>query len=138
MKKKTYEVVDGVEKLEAALERVRAAQKIYAGFTQEQVDKIFLAAASAANKAVMRLNFIFIILYLLITIFKVHISPLLFIIFYTAFGKMTLPRWVNYAIHLDTALHFLRLRSSSSVIVRFSARKHNLRFSPTSCRQNTG
>ena len=40
MKKKTYEVVDGVEKLEAALERVRAAQKIYAGFTQEQVDEL--------------------------------------------------------------------------------------------------
>ena len=51
--------------------------------------------ASAANKAVMRLNFIFIILYLLIIIFKVHISPLLFIIFYTAFGKMALPIWVN-------------------------------------------
>ena len=30
---------------------MRAAQKIYAGFTQEQVDKIFLAAATAADKA---------------------------------------------------------------------------------------
>ena len=62
--------------------------------------------ASAANKAVMRLNFIFIILYLLIIIFKVHISPLLFIIFYTAFSKMTLPRWVNYVIRLEPSLLF--------------------------------
>ncbi len=50
MKKKQYEVVDGVEKLEEAIARVRAAQKEFATFTQEQVDKIFLAAASAANK----------------------------------------------------------------------------------------
>ena len=51
MEKKKYEPVESVEQLEAALGRVRAAQKIYASFTQEQVDKIFLAAASAANKA---------------------------------------------------------------------------------------
>ena len=37
--------------MEAALERVRAAQKIYAAYTQEQVDAIFLAAATAANQA---------------------------------------------------------------------------------------
>lgn len=43
-------VVDGVEKLEEAIARVRRAQKEYATFTQEQVDKIFLAAATAANK----------------------------------------------------------------------------------------
>ncbi len=49
--KKTYEIVDGVEKLEAALERVRAAQRIFATFTQEQTDAIFLAAAVAANQA---------------------------------------------------------------------------------------
>ena len=45
-----YEIVDSVEKLEAALGRVREAQKKYALYTQEQVDKIFHAAASAANK----------------------------------------------------------------------------------------
>ena len=43
-------VVDGVEKLEEAIARVRKAQKEYATFTQEQVDKIFFAAATAANK----------------------------------------------------------------------------------------
>ena len=42
--------VDSVEKLEEALARTREAQKKFATFTQEQVDKIFLAAASAANK----------------------------------------------------------------------------------------
>ncbi len=51
MEKKNYEIVDSVEKLEEALVRIRKAQQIFAGFTQEQVDKIFLAAASAANKA---------------------------------------------------------------------------------------
>lgn len=49
--KKTYEIVDSVEKLEEALARARAAQKIFATYTQEQVDKIFLAAAMAAGKA---------------------------------------------------------------------------------------
>ena len=51
MEKKTYEIIDSVEKLEEALARVREAQKVFATYTQEQVDKIFLAAASAANKA---------------------------------------------------------------------------------------
>jgi len=46
-----YEIVDSVEKLEEAILRVRKAQKVFATYTQEQVDKIFLAAASAANKA---------------------------------------------------------------------------------------
>ena len=51
MKNQTkYEIVDSVERLEEALVRVREAQKIFATYTQEQVDKIFLAAASAANK----------------------------------------------------------------------------------------
>ncbi len=49
--KKNYEIVDGVEKLEAALDRAGAAQKIFATYTQEQVDAIFLAAATAANQA---------------------------------------------------------------------------------------
>jgi len=46
-----YGVVDSVDKLKEALERVREAQKRFSTFTQEQVDRIFLAAASAANKA---------------------------------------------------------------------------------------
>ena len=44
-------IIDSVETLEAALARVKAAQSEVAKFTQEQVDKIFLAAATAANKA---------------------------------------------------------------------------------------
>ena len=46
-----YLVVDSVEKLEEAIARTREAQKKFATYTQEQVDKIFLAAATAANKA---------------------------------------------------------------------------------------
>ena len=51
MEEKKYEIVDGVESLEQAIARVRKAQKIYSTFTQEQVDKIFLAAATAADQA---------------------------------------------------------------------------------------
>ena len=51
METKTYEIVDSVEALQKALTRVKAAQKVFATYTQEQVDKIFLAAASAADKA---------------------------------------------------------------------------------------
>ena len=50
MKGNNFELVDSVEKLEQAIESVREAQKKFATYTQEQVDKIFLAAASAANK----------------------------------------------------------------------------------------
>lgn len=45
------EIIDSVEKLEAELDRVRSAQREFATYTQEQVDKIFFAAAMAANKA---------------------------------------------------------------------------------------
>ena len=45
-----YEIVDSVEKLEEALQRVRNAQRRFATYTQEQVDEIFRAAAMAANK----------------------------------------------------------------------------------------
>ena len=41
--------VDNVEALEAKMQAMREAQKIYASYTQEQVDKIFRAAAMAAN-----------------------------------------------------------------------------------------
>ena len=42
--------VDSVEALLERIEQVRAAQRKFATYSQEQVDKIFLAAASAANK----------------------------------------------------------------------------------------
>ena len=47
---KKYQVVDSVEKLEDTIARVRAAQKKFAEYTQEQVDEIFFAAATAANQ----------------------------------------------------------------------------------------
>lgn len=47
---KHYDLVDSVEALESRLEEVRKAQQIFSTYTQEQVDKIFLAAATAANK----------------------------------------------------------------------------------------
>ena len=46
-----YVTVDSVEMLEDALSRVRKAQKEYSAYTQEQVDAIFLAAATAADQA---------------------------------------------------------------------------------------
>ncbi len=52
---KKYEIVDGVEKLGEAIAKTREAQKKYATYTQEQVDKIFLAAATAADKARIKL-----------------------------------------------------------------------------------
>lgn len=51
MKEQKRVPIDNVEALEKALVRVRAAQKVFATYTQEQVDRIFLAAAIAANKA---------------------------------------------------------------------------------------
>ncbi len=51
MKEQKRVTIDSVEALENALVKVRAAQKLFATYTQEQVDKIFLAAAIAANKA---------------------------------------------------------------------------------------
>ena len=44
------EIIDNVEALEAKMKAMREAQKIFATFTQEQVDKIFFEAAMAANK----------------------------------------------------------------------------------------
>ena len=49
--KKNYEVVDNLEKLSARIKEIRKAQSLYAKYTQEEVDKIFLAASLAANKA---------------------------------------------------------------------------------------
>ena len=48
---KNYMIVDSLETLNVKLEEIRKAQNEFATFTQEQVDKIFLAASLAANKA---------------------------------------------------------------------------------------
>ena len=50
MTKQTWNVTTP-EELTAALARCRKAQETFATFSQEQVDRIFLAAATAANKA---------------------------------------------------------------------------------------
>ncbi len=46
-----YECVDNVETLAKTLEKVKNAQKEFSKYSQEQVDKIFQAAAIAANEA---------------------------------------------------------------------------------------
>lgn len=48
-KEKAIPVVDSVESLEERLKMLRAAQAEFATYTQEQVDRIFTAAALAAN-----------------------------------------------------------------------------------------
>ncbi len=45
-----YETVDNIEALKRALGRIREAQRIFSTYTQEQVDRIFSAAAAAANR----------------------------------------------------------------------------------------
>jgi acetaldehyde dehydrogenase / alcohol dehydrogenase len=50
----TKQILEGArspEELDALITRVKAAQEQYAGYTQEQVDKIFYHAAIAANEA---------------------------------------------------------------------------------------
>lgn len=49
MEKDNVQISDA-EKLQQIIARVREAQKKFSTYTQEQVDKIFVAAASAANK----------------------------------------------------------------------------------------
>ena len=51
METKERTIVDSVETLEATIARVREAEKVFALYTQEQVDRIFKAAAIAANQA---------------------------------------------------------------------------------------
>ncbi|MEE0867950.1 MAG: bifunctional acetaldehyde-CoA/alcohol dehydrogenase [Clostridia bacterium] len=51
MKAKKELIVENVETLEMAIARVKEAQRIFATYTQEQVDAIFKAAAVAANQA---------------------------------------------------------------------------------------
>ena len=48
---KEYQTVDSVEALAAAFAEVRAAQRVYSAYAQEQVDKIFIAAVSATVRA---------------------------------------------------------------------------------------
>lgn len=54
MEKKTEaempKTVNSLEALQAKIASMKEAQKIFASYTQEQVDKIFFAAAMAANK----------------------------------------------------------------------------------------
>ncbi len=51
MNQKEYPFIDGVDKLKTRLTEIRAAQAKFATYTQQQVDKIFQAAAIAANQA---------------------------------------------------------------------------------------
>lgn len=51
MSNKEYPIVENAESFELALAEVREAQRKFSTYTQEQVDKIFLAAATAANQA---------------------------------------------------------------------------------------
>ena len=44
-------IIDNPEALEAKMKAMKEAQKVFATYTQEQVDKIFKAAATAADKA---------------------------------------------------------------------------------------
>ena len=46
-----YPPVTDIAQFDAAMERLRKAQARFAEYSQEQVDRIFLSAASAANKA---------------------------------------------------------------------------------------
>ena len=48
---KEYGIVDSTETLQNLIDNVRKAQKEFSTFSQEKVDKIFLAAAMAANQA---------------------------------------------------------------------------------------
>ncbi len=50
-KKETTMVVDNMEALQERMKQLREAQRIFATYTQEQVDAIFKAAAIAANQA---------------------------------------------------------------------------------------
>ena len=48
---KDYEIVDSIETFEKAFEKVKKAQEEFSTYSQEKVDKIFQAAAIAANQA---------------------------------------------------------------------------------------
>ena len=48
---KIYDVIDSVDSFNKAFEKVKKAQEEFSKFSQEKVDKIFTAAAIAANQA---------------------------------------------------------------------------------------
>ena len=48
---KEFPIVNNVEAFEKVLEKVKKAQQIFSTYTQEQVDKIFMEASMAANRA---------------------------------------------------------------------------------------
>ena len=52
---KNYLIIDSVESFQDALKRVRAAQEKFSTYSQEEVDRIFKAAALAANNARIKL-----------------------------------------------------------------------------------
>ena len=45
-----HQIIEDSKTFTVAFEKVKKAQKLYSTFSQQQVDKIFLAAATAANK----------------------------------------------------------------------------------------
>ena len=49
-KKVNFDIVDSMESLQAKIEQIKEAQRVFATFSQEKVDAIFKAAAMAANK----------------------------------------------------------------------------------------
>ncbi len=51
MHNKEYPLTDSMEKLESLIASVRRATEVFSSYSQEQVDKIFKAAAVAADKA---------------------------------------------------------------------------------------
>ncbi len=51
VKEKTVDIVEDLDSFNAKLAQVREAQNIFSTYSQEQVDKIFKAAAIAANQA---------------------------------------------------------------------------------------
>jgi acetaldehyde dehydrogenase/alcohol dehydrogenase len=55
MAETSTEKVRDIESLQRAFTRVREAQRVFSSFTQEQVDKIFLAAGKAADTARIKL-----------------------------------------------------------------------------------
>ena len=57
-KKETHipAIIDTPEALEAKIAAMKEAQKLFATYTQEQVDKIFKAAATAADRSAFVLS----------------------------------------------------------------------------------
>ena len=51
MENKERKIVDSVDALKKVIARVREAQRKFSTYSQEQVDEIFKAAATAANQA---------------------------------------------------------------------------------------